>query len=181
MKIYTKKGDAGETGLIGGAREGKDALVFMALGDIDELNATLGSVLVASKGMDGEAVLQRLQRALFSLGAELASPDGRHVANGLETLTSEMEEWIDVHDKLLPELKNFVLPGGTMTAAALHQARAVCRRAERAVVALGKDSQVRPETLAFMNRTSDFLFCCARYANHEAGIADVTWSGQETE
>lgn len=177
MKIYTKKGDQGETGLIGGERAAKDDLVFQTLGDIDEFNAVLGVALVSGKGMEGEAILKRLQRALFALGAEIASPDDRWNARDIVSLTSDMESWIDVHTKVLPELKNFVLPGGTMTAATLHQARAACRRAERSIVALSKQRQVRAEALMFINRTSDFLFCAARYANHEAGVPDVAWSG----
>ena len=179
MKIYTKKGDGGETGLIGGERASKDDPVFHCLGDIDEFNACLGVALVHGKGMEGEAILKRLQRALFALGSELASPDDRWNATDLESLTADMEAWIDVHTKVLPELKNFVLPGGTMTAATLHQARAACRRAERSIVGLSGSKQVRPEVLAFINRTSDFLFCAARYANHEAGVADVTWAGDK--
>lgn len=177
MKIYTKQGDGGETGLVGGERAGKDELVFQTLGDIDEFNAVLGLALIHGKGMEGEAILRRLQRALFALGAELASPDDRWVAQDLEALTTDMEDWIDVHTKVLPPLKNFVLPGGTMTSATLHQARAACRRAERSIVAFGRQKAARPAVLAFINRTSDFLFCAARYANHEAGVADVTWSG----
>ncbi len=179
MKIYTKKGDAGETGLIGGERLSKDAPIFAVLGDLDELNASIGLVLAVGKGLEGEAILVRLQSALFSLGAEVASPDDRWNAEGLDGLTQDMEDWMDFHDKVLPELKNFVLPGGTMTAAALHQARAVCRRAERSIVALAATKPVRPEVMRLVNRASDWLFSAARYANHEAGQRDVTWSGDD--
>jgi cob(I)alamin adenosyltransferase len=177
MKIYTKKGDGGQTGLIGGERASKDSLVFQALGDIDELNAVVGVALVHAKHAEGEAILRRLQVALFALGAELASPDERWNATGLEELTLDMEEWIDRHTNLLPELKNFVLPGGTLLAATLHHARAVCRRAERSMVALSHERPVRAVALAAINRTSDWMFCAARFANHEAGLKDTTWSG----
>lgn len=179
MKIYTKKGDGGQTGLIGGERAPKDSLVFHALGDIDELNAVIGVALVHAKDAEGEAILKRLQGALLGLGAEIASPDDRWNAAGLESLTQDMEDWIDSHTTLLPELKNFVLPGGTLFAATLHHARAVCRRAERSIVALGSERPVRPVALAMVNRTSDWLFCAARYANHEAGLKDTTWRGEE--
>lgn len=177
MKIYTKKGDSGTSGLIGGERASKDSAVFQALGDIDELNAIVGLALVHGKNAEGEAILKRLQIVLFALGAEIASPDERWNAVGLEELTRDMEEWIDRHMKLLPELQNFILPGGTLMAATLHHGRAVCRRAERSIVALGRERTVRPEVLAAINRTSDWMFCAARYANHEAGLKDTTWSG----
>lgn len=181
MKIYTKKGDTGETGLIGGERRSKDDLVFQVLGDLDELNASLGTAIAIGKGFEGEPLMLRLQSTLFALGAEVASPDDRWNAEGLESLERDMEDWIDFHDKVLPELKNFVLPGGTMTAAALHQARAVCRRAERSIVALSAQKPIRAEVLRLVNRTSDWLFCVARFANHEAGQGDVTWSGDKSE
>jgi cob(I)alamin adenosyltransferase len=177
MKIYTKKGDTGETGLIGGERRSKDDLVFQALGDIDELNAAIGVTLVHSKNAEGETIMKRLQGALFELGAELASPDQSRAAAGLTQMTEDMEEWIDRHSKFMPELKNFILPGGTLMAASLHYARAVCRRAERSVVALSRERSVRPEVLTLMNRTSDWLFTAARYANHEARVEDTTWQG----
>ena len=177
MKIYTKKGDSGETGLIGGERLAKDDLVFAALGDIDELNAAIGVTLVHSKNAEGETIMKRLQGVLFELGSELASPDDRWQAKGLAQMTEDLEEWIDRHSKFMPELKNFILPGGTIMAASLHSARAVCRRAERSIVALSKQRAVRPEVLTLINRTSDWLFTAARYANHEAKVQDTTWQG----
>ncbi len=179
MKIYTKKGDAGETGLIGGERASKHDVVFAALGDVDELNAAIGVALVHAKDAEGEAILKRLQVVLFGLGAELASPDERWQAKELEQLTGDMEEWIDRHSTLMPELKNFILPGGTLLGASLHHARAVCRRAERSIVELSKERPVRGEVLAAVNRSSDWLFCAARFSNHEAGIKDTTWSGDK--
>jgi cob(I)alamin adenosyltransferase len=178
MKIYTKKGDTGETGLIGGERASKDDVVFAALGDVDELNASVGTSLVHAKDAEGEGILKRLQIVLFELGAELASPDERWQAKDLVQLTDDMEEWIDRHTALMPELRNFILPGGTLLGASLHQARAVCRRAERSIVELSKVRPVRAEVLAAVNRTSDWLFCAARFSNHEAGIKDTTWSGE---
>ena len=177
MKIYTKKGDAGETGLIGGLRLPKDDPVFAVLGDLDELNAAIGVCLVHARHAEGEVILQRLQGVLFALGAELASPEERWQARDLEPLTVDMEDWIDHQTKVLPELKNFILPGGTLLAAHLHAARAVCRRAERSLVALAKVRDVRPEVLAALNRTSDWLFVAARCANHEARLGDTVWRG----
>jgi cob(I)alamin adenosyltransferase len=177
MKIYTKKGDGGETGLIGGERAGKHEPVFEALGDVDELNAVVGVCLIHAKSAEGEAILKRLQSVLFLLGSELASSDDKWHSRDLQDLTSDMEEWIDRHTKLMPELRNFILPGGTLLAANLHLARAVCRRAERSIVALSKSKAVRPEVLALVNRASDWLFCAARYSNHEASVKDSVWTG----
>ena len=124
-------------------------------------------------------LLLQLQKTVFSVGAEVAAPEARkheYLAKGLGELTHTLEKWIDRHSEQMPELTSFVLPGGTILSAHLHQARAVCRRAERSLVAIGGH---RGELLVFMNRASDWLFCAARYANHESAVEDVLWQGQE--
>jgi len=178
VKIYTKKGDGGETGLIGGHRVQKSDPRISALGDIDELNAALGLCMFHAQGSECRSILDHLQWAAFSIGAEIAAPEERrkeYEATGLQHLTASMEDWIDRHTELMPELKSFVLPGGTILAAHLHLARAVCRRTERSLVAL---SDLRPELLVFINRASDWLFCAARYANFESEVEDVLWTGE---
>lgn len=177
MKIYTRTGDSGTTGLLGGGRIEKNSLRIAAIGEVDELNALLG--LAAAQG--GGAELHRLQCWLFDLGAELAAPpggkfdaasiDGAHVA-WLETA-------IDRHMEALPPLRAFVLPGGTAAAATLHVARAVCRRVERSLLALHEVEPVREAARVFVNRLSDYLFAAARSANADTGVADVEWHRQE--
>jgi cob(I)alamin adenosyltransferase len=183
MKIYTKTGDAGETGLFGGSRVPKDDARVEAYGTVDELNCVLGlarAALPASSTLD--PLLARLQSELFDLGSELATPPARletRLGARIPLTTDErvtaIEAEIDRLEEPLPPLKNFILPGGTSAAAALHVARAVCRRAERCVVALARTETVRPEALRYLNRLSDLLFVLARYANQQGGVADVTW------
>lgn len=174
MRIYTKTGDAGETGLLGGGRVPKTCLRINALGDVDELNAVLGQV-----GSDEETV--RLQRWLFDLGAELSAPPGSKfdVATIGDRQIAWLEQAIDRHMSALPALKAFILPGGSPSAAVLHQARAVCRRAERAILALHDEEPVRENVRVFVNRLSDYLFAAARTANAAAGVPDVEWRRQE--
>lgn len=178
MKIYTKQGDAGETGLYGGARVPKDDLRIRAYGTLDELNAALGLVL-AEKRLDASLrpKLTRLQGALFQLGAELSTPRGRKLSvDGIgDAETAELEREIDAMEAELEPLKNFILPGGGPAAAALHLARTVSRRAEREAVSLNRAEPLRAEVMRFLNRLSDYFFVCARYANHKSGIADVPW------
>ena len=179
MKIYTKKGDGGQTGLIGGARVSKGDALIAVLGDLDELNACLGLCVVYGEGSKTHGLLNQLQKTVFSVGAEVAAPEDRrheYLAKGLGELTLALEDWIDRHSAQMPDLTSFVLPGGTILSAHLHQARAVCRRAERSLVGIGGH---RAELLVFINRFSDWLFCAARYANHESDVEDVLWHGQE--
>jgi cob(I)alamin adenosyltransferase len=180
-KIYTRTGDTGDTGLFGSPRVRKDNLRIEAIGDVDELNAVLG-VARAELARTGAAaeidqVLARLQHQLFDVGAELATPDP---AAGGTTLISDtqvagLESVIDVHQARLEPLRQFILPGGSPTAAELHLARCVCRRAERRLVALAANAPIRGELLRYLNRASDLLFVLARAANSDAGEADVTW------
>jgi cob(I)alamin adenosyltransferase len=181
MKIYTKTGDSGDTGLFGGARVSKASHRVTAYGEVDELNSVLGLVLSEPFDAGISALLTSVQSRLFDVGAELATAPNSKVALGIplvsEAEVAELEHAIDTAESELPPLKTFVLPGGSRAAAYLHVARTVCRRAERTVVALAADEAVRPETLRYLNRLSDALFVFARLANHRAGIADVPWVG----
>jgi cob(I)alamin adenosyltransferase len=180
MKIYTKTGDRGETGLFGGTRMSKASLRVATYGEVDELNSALG-VAITFAALDDELVpaLQRVQGELFVLGAELASSPDKSVNVGIALLedahVSALEREIDAFDGVLPKLTTFVLPGGTPLAAALHLARTVCRRAERSAVALDAQDALRPEIIRYLNRLSDWLFTTARYANFRAKVADVPW------
>jgi len=181
VKLYTKGGDGGDTGLFGGPRVPKDDVRVRAYGEVDELNAQLGFVLTVDPGDFERALLETVQRDLFTIGAELAAPDPASVAKGLPDPllgpreTEALERAIDRHDASLPGLRSFILPGGGAKAAALHVTRTVCRRAERAVVALAGQAPVSPAILAYLNRLSDLLFVLARAANARAGHPDITW------
>ncbi len=182
MKIYTKTGDGGETGLFGGGRIPKDSLRVAAYGEVDEVNAVLGLARTLDPQELVDALLQRIQRDLFTIGAELAAPDPDTVQKALsrraaiaESDITALEDAIDSHESRLEPLKNFILPGGAPKAATLHLARTVCRRAERAVVALSRHEQISPAILRYLNRLSDLLFVLARAANAHAGRPDVKW------
>ena len=183
MKIYTKAGDGGETGLFGGARVSKDSPRVAAYGEVDELNAALGLARALEPQELADALLQRVQRDLFTIGAELAAPDPDKVQKALsrsgaaiaESDITALEDAIDGHESRLEPLKHFILPGGAPKAATLHLARTVCRRAERAVVALSRREPVRPAILRYLNRLSDLLFVLARAANAHAGRPDIKW------
>ncbi len=177
MKIYTKTGDAGETGLFGGARVSKADRRVDAYGDVDETNACLGVARAAGVPADIDAMLDRIQRDLCALGAQLA--DGRlapRVHDGKTSLGEEdiirLEQWIDQLDSELPPLKTFILAGGSPAGAALHLARTVCRRAERRMVLV---TGVAALHLTYINRLSDLLFVIARAVNHRAGVPEVAW------
>ncbi len=181
MKIYTKTGDNGETGLFGGGRVPKDHLRVAAYGDVDELNSFLGLVRATPPAHDFDPLLESIQRDLFSIGGHLATPDPDKVKKALEKAElseariTAFERTIDAADRELPPLKAFVLPAGTPKAATLHVARTVCRRAERSVVHLAHESPVPDLFLVYLNRLSDLLFTLARLANHQAGTGDITW------
>lgn len=185
MKIYTRTGDEGDTGLFGGGRVSKDHLRVRAYGSVDEFNAVLG--WVRSQLADGliQDRLEVLQHDLFTLGADLATPpppEGRTRPKTPVLPTdraAEMEAWIDEAMGELPELRAFVLPGGSPGGAALHVARTVCRRAEREVVALAHVDEVSAEVLTWLNRCSDLLFALARLENHRDGGGDIEWRKPE--
>jgi cob(I)alamin adenosyltransferase len=181
MKIYTRTGDEGETGLFGGGRVSKDHPRVAAYGDVDELNSVLGVARATEPPEFFDQLLEAVQRDLFSIGGQLATPDPAPVAKALvkadlpmERVT-EFERIIDASETDLPPLRAFVLPAGTPKAAALHQARTVCRRAERSVVHLARESQIPPVFIVYLNRLSDLLFTLARLANFRSGISDATW------
>jgi cob(I)alamin adenosyltransferase len=179
MKIYTKTGDRGETGLFGGPRVQKDDVRVEAYGAVDELNAALGAVRAQGAGPELEPLLAAVQDRLFTVGAELATPPGAKAHAAVPELSptwaAELEAAIDRFEEELPPLRQFILPGGTPAAAALHLARAVCRRAERRVVTLHRGQPVAPELILYLNRLSDFLFVAARFANHRAQSKETTW------
>jgi cob(I)alamin adenosyltransferase len=183
MKIYTKTGDRGDTGLFGGARVSKASARVAAYGDVDELNSILGVVCAHTTDAARVDRIRRVQSELFALGAELAKNPDKDVDLGVPLIDERdiltLEQWIDELDRDLPALKTFILPGGSAAAAFLHVARTTCRRAERAVVALAQTEAVRGELIRYLNRLSDLLFTLARAANHGAGIADVPWLGRE--
>jgi len=179
MRIYTRTGDTGETGLFGGARVPKDALRVEAFGTVDEVNCHLGAVRAQTQDPDLGALLERLQRGLFVLGADLATPlDARpgSAQRVAAEATAALEAEIDRLEDELEPLRQFILPGGPGGAAGLHVARAVCRRAERLCVALARQEPVNPEVLRHLNRLSDLLFVMARAACRRAGAPDLLWN-----
>ena len=177
MKIYTKTGDTGETGLFGGQRVTKDALRVQAYGAVDECNAVLGVARAALSNAELSALLGTLQDQLFTVGADLATPGGSpHITRvGADEIVFLEGRIDDLEAELVP-LKQFIQPGGTMAAAQLHVARTVCRRAERWAVALAREEAVNLELLAYLNRLSDLLFVMARAANARARVEDVRWN-----
>lgn len=179
MKIYTKTGDDGTTGLFGGARVKKASSRVDAYGTVDELNAVLGVARALGLSKPAEIVLAEVQIDLFTLGAELATVPGKEEKLPMKLLTpahaEKLEHAIDAAEEGLDPLTNFVLPGGSAQAAHLHHARTVCRRAERAVLAID-DASPRAEVVIYLNRLSDLLFTLARRENHERGVADVPWA-----
>ena len=178
MKIYTKFGDAGETALYGGTRLGKDALRIEAIGTVDELNAYIGYAQTLVNDADLSELMTRIQNHLFSVGADLATPETHAKAAEFrisENFTTEMETAIDTLSAELPPLMNFILPGGCTAGAILHIARVVCRRSERCVVRLARDEDVNPEIIRSLNRLSDLLFVLARTVNFRANAPEPIW------
>jgi cob(I)alamin adenosyltransferase len=181
MKIYTRTGDAGETGLFGGGRVPKDDPRVAAYGDVDELNSAIGVARATPPVQAFDPLLESIQRDLFALGGQLAAPEPARVAKALEKAqlsderVAEFERLMDAADEELTPLRAFVLPAGTPKACAFHLARTVCRRAERSVVTLDRESALPPVFLVYLNRLSDLLFTLARLANHRDGAGDVTW------
>lgn len=180
VKIYTKTGDTGETGLFDGTRVLKSDARVSTYGDVDELNATLGVArtwLAQAAATQLDEMLQQVQRDLFALGSRLADPSHRIAGRVTKAAIAaddiaRLEGWIDELETELPPLRRFILPGGSPAGAALHLARTVCRRAERAMVALGG---LDSELLVYVNRLSDLLFVMARAANHRAGTPETEW------
>lgn len=180
MRIYTRTGDGGETGLLGGHRVSKDHIRVAAYGEIDELNAQIGLLEVEIGDRAVRSTLDQVQTLLFEAGAELAaSPETPSTFGKIRSDDVKgLEAAIDRVEEKLPDLSEFILPGGSEGAGRAHLARCICRRAERAVVALLRAEPVETEVLAFLNRLSDYLFVLARWANREAGVADTAWKGR---
>jgi len=180
LKIYTRTGDRGDTGLGDGSRVGKDTLRVECYGEVDELNAWLGVVRAQHEDAGLDALLAQLQKDLFAIGAQLADPqahvgDRKPKAAVTAAHVKRLEDAIDARQELLPPLKAFILPSGSPAGALLHSARTVCRRAERRVVALSRHDEVDPFVVTYLNRLSDLLFVLARDANRTSGVAEDTW------
>lgn len=194
LKIYTRTGDDGTTGLFGGQRVLKNSIRIEAVGAVDELNAALGTVRTLLPDPELDSFLQTLQNQLFDLGADLATPKSiegnaakSHITRIPENAVLQLETAIDKFESELEPLRNFILPGGHPLAAALHTARVICRRAERLVVTLQESEAaagnpgINPTILRYMNRLSDLLFVLARVANSRNKIPDVLWSPNSTQ
>lgn len=179
MKIYTKTGDMGSTGLFGGPRVSKDDDRIEAYGTVDELNAALGMARAAGLDSDVDSQLSQIQSELFSIGAELATPDPD--AHGVRIIgqghIARLEQTIDRHEASLEPLRHFILPAGSPAATQMHLARSICRRAERRVVTLVRrhEASVSEEVLIYLNRLSDLLFVLSRVANSRAEVQEVQW------
>jgi cob(I)alamin adenosyltransferase len=177
MKLYTKKGDGGQTSIIGGAIVDKDDLRIEATGKIDELNSFLGIAIAFSEDAELKEPLAKIQRTLFVVGSDLATPSGARIAIPRLSLQriSETEEMIDVLDEKLPKLESFLLPGGCRGAALIHLARVKCREVERCVVALSKKEDINDAIPVYLNRLSDYLFMLARYLNYKKKVPETIW------
>ncbi len=177
MKIYTKTGDNGTTSLFGGQRVEKNSLRIEACGHIDELNSFIGTITASKPDEEIAQKLTRIQKELFTLGADVASPPNTKInfqrisKRQIKRLELEIDKW----SKQLPPLRNFILPDGSQLAANLHLARAITRRAERAIVALSHQEKINKNTLSFINRLSDWFFTLARIANHKDAIEEKNW------
>ena len=177
MKIYTKTGDKGETSLYGGKRLQKDDLRIESYGTVDELNAHVGLLREGDIHDDYDAILQQIQIELFNIGSHLASsPNGSFPLPKLnEDLVEQLEKAMDDMNESLPELRTFILPGGSESASRAHLSRTVCRRAERRVVSLSHAEQVNDQIIIFLNRLSDFFFVFSRYLLHTEGKSEIKW------
>lgn len=174
MSIVTKKGDSGDTGLVGGGGTSKSDIRLHAFGTVDELNALLGAVLASDVLPSTRTQLERLQHLLFHLGADLAAPISVTLEERINpSHVGEVEGWIATLEQSLPPLSHFILPGGSAAAARLHVARTACRRAERWAVALAMRERVNEQALVFLNRAGDYLFLAAREVNRATGGEEV--------
>ncbi len=177
MKIYTKKGDSGETSLFGGQKVPKSSIRISSYGTVDELNSILGMALAEVHTEKTGELLTTVQTQLFVLGADLATPQSNKVR--IDRITSDevqfLEDAIDELEVYLPPLRNFILPGGSKAGATIHYARTVCRRAERITVECSTIEEISPLTIQYLNRLSDFLFVLARYENHNSGTEETPW------
>jgi cob(I)alamin adenosyltransferase len=187
-RVYTKRGDRGETSLVGGERVQKDAMRIEAYGTVDELNAFVGAALVTAREASQEKLhrlvpmLRRVQHELFNLGSILATrPDQVHEAQPRvrEGEVARLEQELDELNEELPQLRSFVLPGGSRLSVELHQCRTICRRAERLCVTLGRDEEVEPASIGYLNRLSDAFFVWSRWADLAQGAPETLWDPNE--
>ncbi len=186
-RVYTRGGDRGETSLVGGQRIAKDAVRIEGYGTVDELNSVVGLARTANRAVPGisagdrariERILERIQNELFHLGSDLATlPGDRHPRQPLieRRHVQLIEKTIDALNTGLPELNSFVLPGGGEVSARMHQARTVCRRAERIVTTLARDEVIGDQCLVYLNRLSDLFFVLSRFASRAYGEAETLW------
>lgn len=172
-QIATRTGDDGTTGLGDGSRTSKDSPRIAAMGDVDELNSTLGLLLTEPMPEPVRQALITVQHDLFDLGGELCIPGFENLA---ESQVARLDDWLAEHNASLPRLQEFILPGGSRAAAIAHQARTICRRAERAVVSLGQQEAVRPLCRHYLNRLSDLLFVLCRVLARSSGHGEVLWN-----
>jgi cob(I)alamin adenosyltransferase len=181
-KLYTRKGDEGETSLGGGQRVSKDSLRVEAYGTVDELNACLGVALAAGLTPRLDELLRPIQNELFHLGSDLCFLEEDKANIKLPQIEARhierLESHIDEFNHVVGPLQNFILPGGSLGAAHLHVARTVCRRAERAVVALARKEAIGALALRYLNRLSDLLFVMSRFENHQRGVDDPLWDSR---
>lgn len=175
MRVYTRTGDKGETGLFGNERVAKNSARIVAIGAIDEVNAALGAARQAGFPEEIDSLAQQIQSWIFDLGAELSDRSGAIRAN-LKSATALLETSMDQMERELEPLRTFVLPGGCAASALLHVARTICRRAELAALQLAEKEPVGADSLVFLNRLSDWMFVAARFCNLKAGVADVHWT-----
>ena len=179
MKIYTKTGDDGTTGLQGGKRVPKSDLRIIAYGAVDETNSCLGVALSGSVDADIKELLRTIQNELFVAGSDLSNPDLKNSTNRItEQMVENLEKNIDKFEAELSPLTNFILPGGCQVAAHLHMARTITRRAETSVVAISKNEQINSHCQKYLNRLSDLLFVLARVVNKRNGTSDIVWKPQ---
>jgi cob(I)alamin adenosyltransferase len=176
MKIYTKTGDKGETGLFGGGRVAKDSLRIEAYGTVDELNSHIGLALTEVKDKDVKKLLEKIQNQLFALGSDLATPEEKFdVPRITKNFYEEIENSIDHFESRLDDLKHFILPGGSKSASLLHICRTITRRAERRAVSLSKKEKISEDIIIYLNRLSDLFFVLSRVENKAHGITDTKW------
>ncbi|MCV0392248.1 MAG: cob(I)yrinic acid a,c-diamide adenosyltransferase [Nitrosopumilus sp.] len=176
MKIYTKTGDDGNTGLQGNFRIAKSHPRIMAYGTVDEANAALGMVLANNLDQDIVNVLTQIQNELFLVGADLSNPNLNNIKNRISLkMVEKLESYIDKFEEELPTLTNFILPGGTMAASQLHYVRTIVRRAETLVVQLSEKDEINSNCIKYLNRLSDLFFVMGRLINHRIGKDDILW------
>jgi len=183
MKIYTKTGDKGETGLFGGERVSKNSPRINAYGTVDELNSFIGFTITEVKDEKVKKGLNEIQNKLFTVGTDLATPDTEKnkklkIKRTPPEYAAEMENLIDTYTEKLEELRNFILPGGSKGAALLHICRTICRRAEREVVVLNDKAKIGKNIIIFLNRLSDLFFVLSRYENKISNIPDIIWNSK---